>query len=92
MFFGFAGGLRDIDTELVHFGARDYDPSIARWLAKDAIGFAGGDSNLYAYVDNDPVNLIDTDGMSAEQVIMDSARYGVLTLISVILTLLLQSL
>lgn len=63
--FGFAGGLYDLDTGLVRFGARDYDPATGRWTAKDPIGFAGGDSNLYAYVSNDPVNLVDPSGLSA---------------------------
>ena len=42
--FGFAGGLYDRDTGLVHFGARDYDADTGRWTVKDPIGFAGGDS------------------------------------------------
>jgi RHS repeat-associated protein len=33
--FGFAGGLYDADTGLVRFGARDYDPAVGRWTAKD---------------------------------------------------------
>ena len=45
--FGFAGGLYDADTGLVHFGARDYDPVIGRWTTRDPLGFAGGDTNLY---------------------------------------------
>lgn len=53
--FGFAGGLYDRDTGLVRFGARDYDPETGRWTAKDPIGFAGGDTNLYANVLPDPV-------------------------------------
>jgi RHS repeat-associated protein len=57
--FGFAGGLYDSDTKLVRFGARDYDAETGRWTAKDPIGFRGGDPNLYGYVVNDPVNLID---------------------------------
>lgn len=59
--FGFAGGLYDRDTGLVHFGARDYDPGTGRWISKDPSGFAGG-LNLYAYANNDPVNSIDRDG------------------------------
>jgi RHS repeat-associated protein len=35
--FGFAGGLYDPDTGLVRFGARDYDPAVGRWIAKDPI-------------------------------------------------------
>jgi len=61
--FGFAGGIYDQHTGLVRFGARDYDPEIGRWTAKDPIGFAGGDANLYGYVFNDPINLIDPLGL-----------------------------
>jgi RHS repeat-associated protein len=60
---GFAGGLHDRDTNLIHFSARDYDPSIGRWTAKDPIDFAGGDANLYGYVSNDPVDWIDPFGL-----------------------------
>ena len=62
--FAFAGGLHDPHTGLTHFGARDYDPTIARWTTKDPIGFAGGDTNLYAYVANDPINLVDPSGLA----------------------------
>ncbi|MFZ5564795.1 MAG: RHS repeat domain-containing protein, partial [Thermodesulfobacteriota bacterium] len=61
--FGFAGGLYDKETGLVRFGYRDYDPDTGRWTAKDPIGFAGGDSDLYGYVLCDPVNLVDPWGL-----------------------------
>jgi RHS repeat-associated protein len=61
--FGFAGGLYDATTGLVRFGARDYEPASGRWTAKDPIGFAGNDANLYRYVRNDPVNAIDPSGL-----------------------------
>ena len=61
--FGFAGGLHDRDTGLVRFGYRDYDPNIGRWTAKDPIFFAGGDTDLYGYVLNNPVNLFDLLGL-----------------------------
>ncbi|QFR48818.1 DUF5011 domain-containing protein [Sulfurimonas lithotrophica] len=60
--FGFAGGLSDRDTNLVHFGHREYDPYAAKWTTKDPIDFSGGDTNLYGYVLNDPVNLVDPTG------------------------------
>ncbi len=60
--FGFAGGLYDADTGLVRFGARDYMPEVGRWVTKDPIGFAAGDTNLYGYTFNDPVNFIDPSG------------------------------
>ena len=62
--FGFAGGLQDADTQLLRFGYRDYDPKIGRWTARDPIGFAGGDTNLYGYVASDPVNWMDVNGLS----------------------------
>jgi RHS repeat-associated protein len=67
--FGYAGGLYDRDTSLVRFGARDYDPETGRWTAKDPIRFAGGDTNLYGYVLNDPVNFIDPEGRVAPFVV-----------------------
>jgi RHS repeat-associated protein len=61
--FGFAGGMYDRDTHLVRFGARDYDAETGRWTAKDPILFAGGDTNLYGYVVNDPINWVDLLGL-----------------------------
>jgi RHS repeat-associated protein len=65
--FGFAGGLHDRDTGLVRFGYRDYDPDTGRWTAKDPIFFAGGDTDLYGYVLNNPVNFIDPLGLFGER-------------------------
>ena len=61
--FGFAGGLYDPDTELVRFGARDYDPRVGRWTTKDPIRFDSSGTNLYGYALNDPVNLFDPTGL-----------------------------
>ncbi len=63
--FGFAGGLYDQETKLVRFGTRDYEAETGRWTVKDLIGFKGGDSNLFGYVESDPVSgtkWIDTMG------------------------------
>jgi RHS repeat-associated protein len=60
--FAYTGGLYDQDTGLTRFGARDYDPTIGRWTAKDPARFGGG-PNLYAYVGSDPVNLFDLTGL-----------------------------
>jgi RHS repeat-associated protein len=61
--FGFAGGLYDVDTGLVRFGARDYDPMVGRWISKDPIRFDGGQANIYVYVNSDPVNWSDPAGL-----------------------------
>jgi RHS repeat-associated protein len=60
--FGYAAGHYDPQTGLVRYGARDYDAAIGRWLAKDPSLIAGGDTNLYVYVGNDPINFVDPQG------------------------------
>jgi RHS repeat-associated protein len=61
--FGFAGGLYDRETKLTRFGARDYDAETGRWTAKDPVRFRGGDTNLYAYVANQPHRFVDPSGL-----------------------------
>jgi RHS repeat-associated protein len=55
---------------LVNFGARWYDPEIGRFLSIDPIVQAVGDPqthNPYTYVRNDPVGLIDPNGLGFEK-------------------------
>ncbi len=63
--FGFAGGLYDTHTKLIRFGARDYDPQVGRWTAKDALLFWGGDPNLFGYTHANPLNGQDFSGFSS---------------------------
>ncbi|QFR48812.1 RHS repeat-associated core domain-containing protein [Sulfurimonas lithotrophica] len=74
--FGFAGGLHDRDTNLVHFGYREYDPFTAKWTTKDPIDFSGGDTNLYGYVLNDPVNFVDPLGLYCENDPINKRAFG----------------
>ena len=71
--FGFAGGLYDQHSKLVRFGARDYDAVTGRWTAKDPISFSGGDTNLYGYVLNDPVNMVDPAGLEGDCICQNAA-------------------
>jgi RHS repeat-associated protein len=72
---GFAGGLADPDTALVRFGFRDYDPEAGRWLARDPALYQGGQSNLYAYVFNDPVDLVDPSGLGNRGAALSVSAY-----------------
>ena len=46
-------------------GARTYDPSVARFIQRDPLGFSTGSTNLYTYADNDPVDKVDPNGRDA---------------------------
>ncbi|NDV23962.1 RHS repeat-associated core domain-containing protein [Desulfovibrio sp. JC022] len=63
---GFAAGLYDRDTGLVHFGHREYDPSIGRFITPDPLGLEGGDVDVYGYCHDDPVNFVDRVGLKKE--------------------------
>jgi RHS repeat-associated protein len=65
---GFAGGLADPDTGLVHFSFRDYEPASGRWTARDPALFGGRQGNLYAYVGNGPVLARDPTGLGCASV------------------------
>ena len=65
--FGFAGGLWEPTTGLVRFGARDYDPMVGRWTARDPIRFEGDSWNLYTYAGGNPVSHFDPTGLAWEE-------------------------
>jgi RHS repeat-associated protein len=58
----FQGGRYEAAIGDYQFGAREYRPSIQVWTSVDPIGFAGGSSNLYRFVSNNPVNQMDPNG------------------------------
>lgn len=60
----FAGQYFDAETGLHYNYHRYYDPKTGRYLTPDPISLAGG-INLYAYAYANPINLIDSFGLSA---------------------------
>ena len=59
----FTGREFDRETGLQFNRARYYDPGTGKFLSEDPIGFDGGDGNLYRYVWNNSINLIDSLGL-----------------------------
>jgi RHS repeat-associated protein len=59
----FPGQLYDKETKLHYNWHRDYDPQLGRYVQSDPIGLEGG-LNTYAYVEGNPVNYVDENGLS----------------------------
>ena len=55
------GGSTAQPSGLYYYRARMYSPTWGRFLQPDPLNFGGG-LNLYAYVNNDPLNLTDPSG------------------------------
>ena len=60
----YSGRQHDPETGLFHYRRRTYDPSNGRFLSKDPFGYLDG-YNLYAYVNNNPVNFVDPFGLES---------------------------
>ena len=56
--------------------ARYYDPEVGRFISEDPIGFEGGDVNLYAYVQNNPINAVDPSGLIRPGFFPSESPYG----------------
>lgn len=75
--YQFTGREWDKETGLYYYRLRYYDPMEGLFISKDPIGFAGGDVNLYRYVQNNPVNFIDPSGL--EKLILFPSRRDILS-------------
>ena len=63
--YWFTGREYDSESGLMYYRARYYDSQVGRFISKDPIGFAGGDVVISNYVDGNPINFIDPDGLTS---------------------------
>lgn len=61
--YTFTGREYDSESGFYYYRARYYDPKAGRFISRDPIGFQGGDTNFYRYVQNNPINWVDPEGL-----------------------------
>jgi RHS repeat-associated protein len=72
---GYAGMFLHQPSGLYLTWYRAYDPVTGRWLSRDPIKEQGG-INLYGYVDGNPINDTDRDGLSVNAINQNSPNNG----------------
>ncbi|MBM9538730.1 RHS repeat-associated core domain-containing protein [Desulfobulbus alkaliphilus] len=77
--FRYPGQILDPESGLHYNWHRYYDPRTGRYITPDPIGLAGG-MNLYAYVDNDPVNATDPMGLYRDIAGGFGVTFGIISL------------
>ena len=70
----YRGYVYDVETKLYYLQSRYYYPEAGRFLNTDTIYYLGANNtvtsyNLYAYCENNPINMIDSDGCAAINVV-----------------------
>jgi hypothetical protein len=51
---------------MYYYRARYYAPGVGCFVSEDPLGFAGGETNLYRYAQNNPANLTDPTGLAVK--------------------------
>jgi RHS repeat-associated protein len=72
--YRYIGKERDEENGFYYHGARYYTPWLARWVAADPSGIADG-LNLYSYVHDNPVNIIDPSGTQGKPILIVESTY-----------------
>jgi len=59
----------ELGLNMYDYGARNYDPSLGRWMNIDPLAEKYYSNTPYNYVNNNPLNFVDPDGRSGEATI-----------------------
>jgi RHS repeat-associated protein len=73
--YKFNGKELDEETGLYYYGARYYDPKISIWLSVDPLAEKFPSWNPYNYTMQNPVNLIDPNGMEPDDWVKKNGKW-----------------
>ncbi len=73
--YRFTGRRFDEESGVYYYRARQYDPSIGRFLQRDPLGYADS-TNIFKYVHNNPVNFVDPTGEAWWIVAIEAGFFG----------------
>jgi RHS repeat-associated protein len=62
----FSTKYTDLESDLIYFGHRFYQPQTGRWMSRDPLA-PENSVNLYSYVVNQPTNFVDFDGLQGRE-------------------------
>jgi RHS repeat-associated protein len=77
--YKYTGRETDSESGLQYNRTRSYSPTVGRWTTCDTLSFGSGDTNLYRYVTNSPLDRIDPQGeaaAAAPNLLAVSATFG----------------
>jgi RHS repeat-associated protein len=67
-------GRENEGNGLYFYRARYFNSVLGRFINEDPLGFAGSGPNFYAYVFNNPTNLVDPFGLDAGTLVLGGGR------------------